>query len=596
MKSYKVISLFFSLTIATILYGFLLYSAPEIMLLKANAKVGQIDKSYNVEIIDLPAPQIIRKQSTSQNASDNLSIPDFNELFPSAESTLSTELPESQWEPEKFDGLDNRNENTDPNRTYELNPEEQLFSGVDSQILEISESVARQDVEIARRMVRPSPTEPNSGEDLRTFFRSSKASQPLGVNTSRPPETALEPPSEAPSTDQEILDQIDSVEEEMIQNQLLNIESLDPSPFSPSESEIEIGKVILQRQITQEIPHDVIEHMVKLDIKTYTQPGTNQGYYKLSIFPNDEMDIQTLPRDITFVIDTSNSILQRKLDSTLIGVKRSLSLLAPSDRFNVVIFRDRAIFLSPDYLSVTPETINRAREFLTGLKSQGSTDVYNALLPVFQVPTRPGFPALIVFISDGRPSTGSLAGRDLINAISDSNTSRHSIFTFGTGKTVNDYLLDLLAYRNKSESNISTRIEDIESLIPERLKQLNQPYLVNIAGQFNSLNESSIFPKEIPDFYNQKEVILYGRYNPDINNDLTLQLTGESGEQSKTMLLKRNINEGMKGSSAIAQQWANAKVYHLINQISKYGETPELMREIQSLSQQYNLKNAYVIE
>jgi Ca-activated chloride channel family protein len=280
----------------------------------------------------------------------------------------------------------------------------------------------------------------------------------------------------------------------------------------------------------------------------------------------------------------------------LIGVKRSLSLLAPSDRFNVVIFRDRAIFLSPDYLSVTPETINRAREFLTGLKSQGSTDVYNALLPVFQVPTRPGFPALIVFISDGRPSTGSLAGRDLINAISDSNTSRHSIFTFGTGKTVNDYLLDLLAYRNKSESNISTRIEDIESLIPERLKQLNQPYLVNIAGQFNSLNESSIFPKEIPDFYNQKEVILYGRYNPDINNDLTLQLTGESGEQSKTMLLKRNINEGMKGSSAIAQQWANAKVYHLINQISKYGETPELMREIQSLSQQYNLKNAYVIE
>jgi hypothetical protein len=566
------------------------------MLLQANAKVGKIDSTYNVEIVDLPTPQFQKGQSTSQDSSEKISVPDFKELFPSLETSPPTELPDSEWEPETFESLNNQIENSDPNRTHELNPEQQLFSGIDSQILEISESVARDNIEIARRMVRPSPAEPNRIGDLSALLRSSEKGQPLTMKAAPPRNSAIEPPAETPTIDSEVVKEIDNIEDELADNELLNFEALEPSVFSPDKDEIEIGKISLQKQITEEIKHDIIEHMVELDIKTFVQPGTNQGYYKLSIFPNDEIDIQTLPRDITFVIDTSNSILQRKLDATLIGVRNSLGLLNPSDRFNVVIFRDRAIFLSPDYLSVNPETINSAREFLTGLKSQGSTDVYNALEPVFKVPTRPGYPALIFFISDGRPSTGSLAGRDLINAISESNLSRHSIFTFGTGKTVNNYLLDLLAYRNKSESNISTQIEDIKKFIPNRLGQLNQPYLVNIDGQFNSLNESTIYPKEIPDFYNQKEVILYGRFNPDIDNDLTLQLTGQSGNQTKTMLLKRNINSGEKGTSAISKQWASSKVYHLINQISKYGQTPELMSEIRTLNKDYGLKNAYGVE
>jgi len=596
MRPYKVISLFTSLTIATALYGLLIYVAPQIMLLTANAKVSAIDTSYNVEIINLPTPQLRKEQADNLNKPEKLSIPDFQELFPSLEEALDATVPESQWTPETFNELNNQIENSDPDRTYDLNPEQQLFKGVDAQILEISESVARDNIDIARRMVRPSPTASNSGGDIDALFRSSRPQEQLAFRPPPQQDVSLDPPTAAPLINDDAMKAIDSLQDEMIENEFLDTHSIEPSPFTPDENEFEIGKVILQERITKEIKHDNIEHMVKLNIRTYIQPDTNQGYFRISIFPNDKMDIQTLPRDITFVIDTSNSILQRKLDSTLTGVLRGLGHLKPSDRFNIVIFRDRAIFLSPDYLPVTPESIEAADKFLTGLKSQGSTDVYNALVPVFEVPTRPGLPAIIIFISDGRPSAGSLSGRALINAISDANSSRHSIFTFGTGKTVNNYLLDLLAYRNKSESNVSTRIEDIESLIPTRLQQLNQPYLVNIKGQFNTLNESTIFPKEIPDFYNEKEVILYGRFNPEIDNDLTLQLTGESGSQSKSMLITTNINSGLKGNSSISRNWANAKVYHLINQVSKYGETPELMSEIQSLNRRYGLKNAYTID
>lgn len=596
MKSYNAVSLFFSLIIATSFYSVLLYSAPQIMLLTANAKVGLVETTYNVDIIDLPTPQILDNQSNPPDSPKNLSVPDFNELFPSLKEDVPTTLPESEWEPETFDELNNQNVNADPNRAHELDPDQQLFKGIDAQILEISESVARDHIEIARRMVRPSPTRPNTEQDLNALFRSQGNKQPLTMKASPQRDSALEPRSETPVIDQEILNEIEIIKEELFENELLDFDSIEPSSFVPERNEIALRTEILQQQISKEIKHDAIDHMVKLDIKTFVQPNTNQGYYELSIFPNEEMNIQTLPRDITFVIDASNSILQRKLDSTLVGVKNSFQHLKPADRFNIVVFRDRGSFLSPDYLPVTSESLEQARRFLTNLKSQGSTDVYNALTPVFQVPTRPGYPAIIIFVSDGRPSSGSLTGRDLINAVSDSNTSRQSIFTFGTGKTVNNYLLDLLAYRNKSESNISTRIEEVETLIPKRLQQLDQPYLVNIKGQFNSLNESTIFPKEIPDFYNKKEVVLYGRFNPEIDNDLTLQLTGDSGNQTKTMLLKTNINSGLKGTSQISQKWAKAKVYHLINQVSKYGQTPELMGEIQSLSKQYNLTNAYVAE
>jgi hypothetical protein len=196
-------------------------------------------------------------------------------------------------------------------------------------------------------------------------------------------------------------------------------------------------------------------------------------------------------------------------------------------------------------------------------------------------------------LTDGRPSSGNLEGRQLINALSDENLLGNTIFTFGGGKTVNQYLLDLLAYRNKGEASVFPRFDNIEEQLPQFFSRLNNAYLVNLQADYGRIPEESVFPRSMPDFYKGRVVTVYGRFTPGVDKDILVRLQGKSGADEKEMVLHTDIARAQQGDAEIAKQWAFQKTYHLIGEVSRYGEKPELMGEIQKLSQQYGVRSSY---
>ncbi|MBI4556107.1 MAG: hypothetical protein HY706_00865, partial [Candidatus Hydrogenedentes bacterium] len=125
------------------------------------------------------------------------------------------------------------------------------------------------------------------------------------------------------------------------------------------------------------------------------------------------------------------------------------------------------------------------------------------------------------------------------------------------------------------------------------LERVNDPLLVHLEADYGQINETEVFPKDIPDFYRGRAVTVYGRFNPAQNKEFSMRLTGQAGTRKKELVFKTNLTKAATGDAEIARNWAFRKVYFLIGEICREGETPELLAELHELSRKYNIRTSY---
>lgn len=461
-------------------------------------------------------------------------------------------------------------------RKHDLLPDELAMKSVDAKILEISQETARKEVQVARRLVRPSPTrvlEDGEYPTLRTP-RNGEEDKPLRLDTRPSPFAAQD----------QIVKQTETPP---------SPEALAPPPPPPDQVMPRSALAQENQQARTENPHSLLDDLVDIQITAYIPEKNPHGYFQLTIAPKEKANIEILPKDVTFIIDASGSITQSKLNITRRGAQAAVKLLHPEDRFNIIVFRETPTPFKPELTPATEESKNAAAAFLENLQAKGETDVYSALKSVISGATRPGIPSLLIVISDGRATVGIRDARAIINGITAENNLRNSIFAYGGGETVNRYLMDLLAYRNKGESDITAKIADIEKDLPAFFLKLADPLLVNIKTDYANIEENSVFPEIVPDFYKGRVVTVYGRFTPAKDSEFVMRLAGIAQDRSKELLFRADLRKAATGKQIIAKQWAFQKAYAIIGQISRDGERPELMNQLKELKQQYGVSTSY---
>src|SRR5690606_383133 len=103
-----------------------------------------------------------------------------------------------------------------------------------------------------------------------------------------------------------------------------------------------------------------------IQVDTFVPGGSGPAHFRLRILPKADGELDVLAKDITFVIDASSSIPQRKLDLSAKGLQAAIDQLREIDRFNVVVFRDTPNLFRPEWSVATPENRQAARNFLSG--------------------------------------------------------------------------------------------------------------------------------------------------------------------------------------------------------------------------------------
>lgn len=581
--------------VASALYTGAFYLASDIYLIRANASLEAVERRFQVDLMYVRPDKSFRGEGGDDSGLEPVKT--IHELL-ERETSLMPEVESAPIEPVEIHELQERLDTNSVPREHDFDIDDSVFRGIDARIIEIAEENARKDIDVPRQLVNPSSTRILAKNEL-PVFRGNEQGVAAGEPIVLPPSvdivedllTAMEE-SNVPEepTPQPIGNEAAEVIDE--EQQIFHPDIIEPEMAFLPEDTI-VARTVVQQEIEEESSFLPMDALVDIQMKVYVDPGTQQGYFELKIVPDSDQVIETLPRDITFVIDASNSIVPRKLQLTVRGVTACLAMLNARDTFNIIVFRGTPTLFNPTMVPATRDTIAQANQFLEGLESSGATDVYSAIQPVIERAPRPGVPGIVFVLTDGRPTAGNLEGRELINALSDENLLGNTIYTFGGGRTVNQYLLDLLAYRNKGRSYTFPRIEEIDEELPRFFAQLNDAYLVGLEADFGRIDENTVFPRQLPDFYKGQVVTLYGRYAPSENEEILIRLEGKSGDKDRDMVLQADLAGAVQGDSAIARNWAFQKVYHLIGEVSRYGETPELMGEIQRLSREFGVRSSY---
>ena len=247
--------------------------------------------------------------------------------------------------------------------------------------------------------------------------------------------------------------------------------------------------------------------------------------------------------------------------------------------------------LSDKLQAATPLAIAEAWSFISTLSASGKTDIYASLEPLMTLGTERARPFLIFLYSDGRPTLGIKNSRAIINRLSEKRGPSTSVFAIGTGDRVNRYLLDFLAFRNRGSVCFVKDRGEIQQKGLEFVRALKNPLLLRVSTDFGIVDDSQVYPQELPDLYQDTELRLWGRFSNE--SQLTVRLVGEAYDEQKEMVVRLPIPKQDRGGPEIAKEWALHKIYHLISLIVQHGEQPQILEEINRLSGQYGIVTPY---
>ena len=343
-----------------------------------------------------------------------------------------------------------------------------------------------------------------------------------------------------------------------------------------------------ERSDVQKYPS--LDDVLEVHLSTY-EPDGEEGYFLIRISPKRGGTFQRMPKETVFVIDVSKSIREAKLEQSKLGLERCLAELNANDLFNIIAFKDSPVVFRSSSVRPTRANLRAARSFVNRLNASGETDVYSAIAPLVRIKKPETHPYNVFLISDGKPTTGMLDSRAIINNLTRQNQLRSSIFTFSGGSEVNVYLLDLLAYLNKGRSYVAQAVYDIDDEMPQFYRTIKDPILIDLRANYANLDQSEIFPRVLPDFYLGGDILVTGRYS-DVDV-FSMRLAGIVGGQKKELVFKKEFAEAEKGGYEVARMWAFNKIYKLIADMCQQGATPELVQQIQELSRQYRIATAY---
>lgn len=326
-------------------------------------------------------------------------------------------------------------------------------------------------------------------------------------------------------------------------------------------------------------------------LRTFTDRD-GQSYFQIDIVARRSLrKLDTMPKDVIFLVDVSGSIPQEFVSEVLVGLGDALGSLNEGDRFDIVMFRETARFFSTDGIKpVTIENIAAARTFLKDTKAGGYTDINRALSQLLVRDADSPRVYELVLVSDGLPTKGVQDTRQLINLVTRDNQMTASIYAVGIGRNPNVELLEFLAYRNKGLCVFANRPDAVAPVIRDLMSRLRYPIIKDVQLSTVGL-DGEVYPLQLPNIHSGEAFSVFGRYNQP--QQFMMRITGRNGGKPVDFTFSRDLAASPPGDVGIRQGWAFWKLHHLYSEMIRQGETRELLDEIDQIRRRYKLKTLY---
>jgi len=321
--------------------------------------------------------------------------------------------------------------------------------------------------------------------------------------------------------------------------------------------------------------------------------SNEDGYFFLSATPALQFDENEInAKDITFVLDVSGSMADKKLKQAKQALIYCIENLNKDDRFEVIRFSTEAYGLFKELTPVTRKNIDEAEDFIRKLTPVGGTNIEEALTLAIQPESSSDRPHMVIFMTDGKPTIGEKDEDKLISKIKTANKNNIRIFTFGIGNEINTHLLDKITELTKATRSYISPDEDIEIKISNFYDKVQSPVLTDVKLTYHDpIDIFQEYPQPLPDIFKGSNLTILGRYKNYGNSKITI--SGKLKGKEKNYKFPVYFAKNSEKNDFIPPLWASRRIGHLLDLIRLHGESSELIDEITQLAREHGIVTPY---
>ncbi|XP_067861208.1 inter-alpha-trypsin inhibitor heavy chain H5 [Heptranchias perlo] len=305
------------------------------------------------------------------------------------------------------------------------------------------------------------------------------------------------------------------------------------------------------------------------------------GYFVHYFAPKD---LPPVPKNVVFVIDTSGSMVGKKIKQTKDALFTILNDLRPTDHFNIINFSNHVkVWQRGKLVPVTREILRDARKYIYLMSPSGGTNINDAIQTgskllkdyIAQQDKAVRTVSLIIFLTDGRPTIAEVRPHKILRNTKEAIENQFCLFSLGIGRDVDYRLLERMSLENCGVMRRIYEDSDASAQLKGFYDEIGTPLLSDIRVDYSEDAVEYVTQNFFTNYFNGSELVIAGKLANDTVDNLHVQVTASTSD--KHLMLETNmiINDTRKSSNSTKGKSNDAK---LIQRAWSYLTIKELLR------------------
>lgn len=323
------------------------------------------------------------------------------------------------------------------------------------------------------------------------------------------------------------------------------------------------------------------------DVKSamLTQVDGRGGFFSMMLVPPADLQyVERGPVEMVFVVDCSGSMDGEPIAQAKRAVEHALAALDKDDTFQIIDFAERASQLGAEPLPATYENVRRGLAFVQGLHAGGGTEMLNGLAAALKFRHDPRRLRFVCFLTDGY--IGNEA--DILTALK-KDLGETRVFTMGMGTAPNRFLLEGMARLGRGVAGYALPGDDAGEIMDRFFERVSHVALTDLKIDWGGLEVSDVYPKELPDLFVGRPVIITGRYKGA--GQTQIKVTGRVGRQKLPIMVPADLDGRDGPRASLAAVWARARIAELSDLSPGAGE--RRVEQVRKTALEFGLMSAY---
>lgn len=304
----------------------------------------------------------------------------------------------------------------------------------------------------------------------------------------------------------------------------------------------------------------------------FSETIDNEHYVSLMVMPPQQATIvNSLPREIVFVIDTSGSMAGESIQQAKQALIYGLSTLQQGDKFNVIEFSNTPNKLFSRTREFFASTHNQAINFVRRLTADGGTEMLSAMDMALNQVNDNGQDKnrvrQVVFLTDGAVNNEAELFQIITQKLADSR-----LFTVGIGSAPNEFFMKRAAQFGRGTFTFIADIKDSERKIKQLFTEISQPLLTHIEIDWPAHSQVEMWPRKVADLFAGEPLWIKAKLN-SLHDLVTIR-----GRMTNSLWeTQLDLSPG-QSQAGIAKLWAREKIAFIMNQ-AHYGRVDDTEKQ-----------------